>query len=71
MPTMKIDRIVMVVEARVSTAIIAHQESTGICAASRRSTVMRRPDTSASTRAKPCTSATLPSASEVRSESAV
>ena len=30
----------MVVEARVSTAIIAHHDSTGICAASRRSTVV-------------------------------
>ena len=58
---------VMVVEARVSTVMIAHHDSTGICAPSSRSTTMRSPITSASTRAKLCTSATLPSASEARS----
>ena len=40
----KIDSIVSVVAERVSTAITAHQESTGICAASRRSTSSRRLD---------------------------
>ena len=58
---------VSVVEARVSTATIAHQDSTGICAANRWPTTLRRLDTSASTRAKPWTSATLLSASEARS----
>ena len=43
MPTRKIDSMVSVVEARVSTATIAHQDSTGICAASSRSTMSRRP----------------------------
>ena len=46
---------------------IAHHDSTGICAPSSRSTTMRRPITSASMRAKLCTSATLPSASDARS----
>ncbi len=36
MPTRKIDSIVSVVEARVRTAAIAHQDSTGICAPSSR-----------------------------------
>ena len=42
---------VMVVEARVSTETTAHHDSTGICAPSRRSTTLRSPSTSASTRA--------------------
>ena len=67
MPTTKIDSMVSVVEARVSTAQIAHHDSTGICAPSSLPTTLRRPVTSASTRAKLCTSATLPSASEARS----
>ena len=71
MPSRKIDSMVMVVAARVSTAMIAHQDSTGICAASSRSTITAQAVTSASTRAKPCTSAMLLSASEVRSASAV
>ena len=71
MPSRKIASIDIVVAERVSTAIIAHQDSTGICAASSRFTTLRRLVTSASTRAKPCTSAMLPSASEARSASAV
>src|SRR5437763_96662 len=67
MPARKIASSVSVVDARVSTAITAHHDSTGICAASKLSTTLRRPVTSASTRAKPCTSAMLPSASEARS----
>ena len=38
MPTVKIASIVMVVEARVMTVTSAHQDSTGICAASSLST---------------------------------
>jgi len=60
---------VSVVEARVSTATIAHQESTGICAPSSLAITFLIPVTSASTRVKLCTSATLPSASEARSAS--
>ncbi len=59
----------MVVAARVSTAITAHHESTGICAASSLSTTAFNAETSASTRAKLWTSATLPSVSEARSAS--
>ncbi len=57
----------MVVEARVSTVTSAHQDSTGICADSSWLATLRRSCTSASMRAKLCTSATLPSASEARS----
>ena len=67
MPTTKIDSMVSVVEARVSTAQIAHHDSTGICAPSSRATTFFSPITSASMREKLCTSATLPSASEARS----
>ncbi len=68
-PSRMIDRMVIVVAARVSTAIKAHQDSTGICAASSLSTTALSSETSASTRAKLCTSATLPSVSEARSAS--
>ncbi len=68
MPTVKIASTVMVVEARVITVTSAHHDSTGICAASSLSATLRRPATSASTRTKLCTSATLPSASEARAE---
>ena len=61
----------MVVEARVITVTSAHQDSTGICAASSWSATERRPCTSDSTRTKLCTSATLPSASEARAESSL
>ena len=57
----------VVVAALVSTATTAHHDSTGICAASRSSAMVRSPVTSASTRAKPCTRATLPSVSDARS----
>ena len=67
MPTTKIARTVMVVEARVITVTIAHQDSTGICAESSRWATLRRSCTSASMRTKLCTSATLPSASDARS----
>ena len=66
-PATKIPSMVSVVEALVSTATTAHHDSTGICAASRSSAMVRSPVTSASTRAKPCTRATLPSVSEARS----
>ncbi len=68
MPTVKIASTVMVVEARVITVTSAHHDRTGICAASSLSATPRRPATSASTRTKLCTSATLPSASEARAE---
>jgi hypothetical protein len=70
-PATKIASSASVVEARVITATTAHHDSTGICAASRRSTTSRSPDTSASTRAKPCTRAMLPSVSEARSARSV
>ena len=66
-PIRKIASSVSVVAARVITVTTAHQDSTGICAASSRSTAFRSAVTSASTRAKLCTSATLPSASDARS----
>ena len=66
---MMIMRMVMVVAARVSTAMTAHQDSTGSCAASSRSITALSSFTSACTRAKLCTSGTLPSASEARSAS--
>ena len=50
MPTTKIDSTVSVVEARVSTAQIAHHDSTGICAPSSLPTTLRSPITSASMR---------------------
>ena len=68
MPTVKIASTVMVVEARVMTVTSAHQDSTGICAASSLLATKRRPCTSESIRTKLCTSATLPSASEARAE---
>jgi hypothetical protein len=68
MPTVKMARIVIVVDARVITVTSAHHDNTGICAASNLSTTKRTPCTSASTRTKLCTSATLPSASEARAE---
>jgi len=58
---------VSVVEVRVSTAAAAHHDSTGIWAFSSKSPTLRNPMTSTSTRAKLCTSATLPSVSELRS----
>ena len=50
MPTTKIESTVSVVEARVSTAQIAHHDSTGICAPSSLPTTLRSPITSASMR---------------------
>ena len=50
MPTTKIESTVSVVEARVSTAQIAHHDSTGICAPRSLATTFRRPLTSASMR---------------------
>ena len=67
MPTTKIARMVMVVDARVITDTIAHHDSTGICAESSLLATLRRSCTSASMRTKLCTSATLPSASDARS----
>ena len=61
------DRIASVVEARVSTVATAHHESTGYCAASKRSLTDLSAVTSDSTRTKLCTNAILPSASEALS----
>ena len=58
---------VSVVDALVMVETTAHQDSTGICAPSRRPTTARNSRTSSSTRVKLCTSATLPSVSEARS----
>ncbi|MGY3342135.1 hypothetical protein ACVWYK_000904 [Bradyrhizobium sp. USDA 4470] len=71
MPSVKIASTVMVVEARVITVTSAHQDSTGICAASSWSATERSPCTSDSTRTKLCTSATFPSASDARAESSL
>jgi len=65
-PAMNIASIVSVVEARVSTAQIAHQVSTGVCSPSSLPIAFFSPVTSASMRAKLCTSATLPNVSETR-----
>ena len=62
---------VSVVEARVITEVIAHQESTGSWAASSWPVMLRKPDTSASTRVNPCTSAMLLIASVARSNKSV
>ena len=64
---MMIDSTVNVVDVRVNTTASAHHDSTGICAASRRSTIWRNSMTSASSREKLCTSAMLPSVSDARS----
>ena len=70
-PSKMIDKMVIVVAARVSTAITAHQDSTGICAASSLSTTALSSETSDSMRAKLWTNATLPSVSEARAASSV
>ena len=62
-PTRRIASSVSVVALRVSTAAIAHHDSTGICARNSEFTRPLSADTSSSTRAKLCTTATLPSAS--------
>ena len=62
-----VDSTVSVVEALVNTAMTAHQDSTGNCAANRRSLTDLSAVTSDSTRAKLCTKAMLPSASVARS----
>ena len=66
-PSRMIDRTVSVVDARVSTATTAHHDSTGNCAASSWSLTFLSAVTSCSTRAKLCTNAMLPSASDARS----
>ena len=66
-PTMRIASMVKVVDVLVSVFAKAHQDRTGICAPSRRSTTLRRSRTSTSTRVKLCTNATLPRVSEARS----
>jgi hypothetical protein len=70
-PTRKIERTVSVAEAREATAAIAHQERTGICAASSASMVARMARTSASMRVKDWITGTLPRASEARSARAL
>ena len=64
---MKIATSVSVAEARVATAAIAHQDSTGICAVSSAEDTCRSAVVSASTRVKLWITAILPSASEARS----
>ena len=61
------ERTASVVDARVRTVTTAHHDSTGNCAASSCSLTDCSARTSDSTRAKLCTSAMLPSASEARS----
>ena len=62
-PTSRIVSKLSVVAARVSTAATAHHDSTGSCACSSEFTMPLSADTSISTRAKLCTTATLPSVS--------
>ena len=71
MPTIRIASIVSVVDARVSTAASAHQDSTGIWAPSSWLPTLRIAETSISMRAKLWTSAMLPSVSVVRSAMSV
>ena len=68
-PNRMMERTVNVVDARVMTATTAHQDSTGNCAASNWLLTVFNAVTSCSTRAKLCTKAMLPSASEARSAS--
>jgi hypothetical protein len=66
-PKAMIDRIASVVDARVSTVATAHHDSTGYCAASKRSPTDLSATTSDSIRTKLCTNAMLPSASDALS----
>ena len=66
-PSRKIETSVRVAEARVATAAMAHQDSTGICAESSAAVTLRRAEVSASTRVKLWMTAILPRASEARS----